>query len=585
MGDSDYAPAISAADEDEQRRYLLAADPAKFAAGYSGPGTAAPAPAAPGPDTSAPPYAPVEPLGARSGEPSLAVTPVMPSMAGPSSEAFRTRTRAQESLDYPPVGIAVSGHRPTPAESRLNELTAKGAPPVEPLHGWKKALDIVGQIARPDIEQRIRYAPQHRYAANLAAAQSDLSAETTAETEPFKVQEAANTAREKGAKASQEEAKAEQERNAIENPKESWKVVPGVAGPNGALLQEEATSGQLRWAPGITGAGPVKPPADTATQNKETFQHTVGVLRGEGLLGPGDVTDYKKISAAIQNSKQLNDAEKNAAVGYLAANPTPGTNLQVHVAGTQAQEKIRNKDKYYSYTDANGETQIASGDKVPADAEGVVPIKDPEQLMSSAHNTNLVQKSFNQLASHDVKMFDDPKVRAVLATALDEHAARSVGLLVAGTGGSLTLPAGTGKIIDQFLQNNAVPKQYEREVKDFIVDYYSMKDKLITLQMDIQNGKMGRAALPMIQAMFSQMPGLASADSTMAKRQLTNLQGFLSGVKEKFPEKYGNYTKEPDFRFQEEGGGGKQPIYAVNPQTKERVVSNDGGKTWQPANK
>jgi len=29
--------------------------------------------------------------------------------------------------------------------------------------------------------------------------------------------------------------------------------------------------------------------------------------------------------------------------------------------------------------------------------------------------------------------------------------------------------------------------------------------------------------------------------------------------------------------------GGTQPIYAVNPQTKQRIVSNDGGQTWQPA--
>jgi hypothetical protein len=25
-----------------------------------------------------------------------------------------------------------------------------------------------------------------------------------------------------------------------------------------------------------------------------------------------------------------------------------------------------------------------------------------------------------------------------------------------------------------------------------------------------------------------------------------------------------------------------QPIYAVNPQTKQRIVSTDGGNTWQP---
>jgi hypothetical protein len=29
--------------------------------------------------------------------------------------------------------------------------------------------------------------------------------------------------------------------------------------------------------------------------------------------------------------------------------------------------------------------------------------------------------------------------------------------------------------------------------------------------------------------------------------------------------------------------GGAQPMYATNPQTKARIVSNDGGQTWQPA--
>lgn len=30
-------------------------------------------------------------------------------------------------------------------------------------------------------------------------------------------------------------------------------------------------------------------------------------------------------------------------------------------------------------------------------------------------------------------------------------------------------------------------------------------------------------------------------------------------------------------------GGGKAPLTAVNPQTKQRIVSYDGGQTWQPA--
>jgi hypothetical protein len=29
--------------------------------------------------------------------------------------------------------------------------------------------------------------------------------------------------------------------------------------------------------------------------------------------------------------------------------------------------------------------------------------------------------------------------------------------------------------------------------------------------------------------------------------------------------------------------GAQAPIYAVNPQTKERIMSTDGGKTWTPS--
>lgn len=107
------------------------------------------------------------------------------------------------------------------------------------------------------------------------------------------------------------------------------------------------------------------------------------------------------------------------------------------------------------------------------------------------------------------------------------------------------------------MQNKLVPQKYRRELKDFIVDYYAMKDKMITLQMDIQGGKIGRGALPMMQAMFAQLPGLATADRQMARRQLETVQGFISGVKEN-PEKYGNYSKEPDYKFQnkEQTSGG-----------------------------
>jgi len=70
------------------------------------------------------------------------------------------------------------------------------------------------------------------------------------------------------------------------------------------------------------------------------------------------------------------------------------------------------------HTDANGETQLATGDKIPAEAEGVTPVKDAEQLLGAARNTNLAQQSFNRLAGHDLSMFDNLPARGALATAL-----------------------------------------------------------------------------------------------------------------------------------------------------------------------
>jgi hypothetical protein len=214
----------------------------------------------------------------------------------------------------------------------------------------------------------------------------------------------------------------------------------------------------------------------------------------------------------------------------------------------------RQSDAFYTYVeeDEKGQqsVQMVQGKDLPPDADGVIPIKDPSGFMAGARAMNAVQTSFNALAQHDLSMFNDPTTRSVLATAIDENKAHSAGFLVAGTGGSLTLPSGSGHIIDQFLQNNAVPQKYQREAKDFLVDYYSMKDKLIMLQTAAQGGKMGRQMQSTIQTMFAQLPGLASADSQMASRQLKNLQSFISQMKNgALPDHYGNYTKEPDYQF------------------------------------
>jgi hypothetical protein len=351
-------------------------------------------------------------------------------------------------------------------------------------------------------------------------------------------------------------AKARRETELLGQPKpkeEEYSVETGRSGPHGESVLLEKTSGAERYGMPST---PTKTPAETQEQNKLKFQSVVGKLDAAGLAtGPTGLN--KGLDEGLKRGV-ITPEEHALARSYQAANPTPATNLQVHVAGQETGQRIRDRAKFYTYTDSEGKTQLAKGDAIPPDAEGVLPVKDPEALLKGAQSMNAAQKSFNQLARHDLTMFDDPRTRSVLATALDEAKARQAGLLIAGTGGSLTLPSGAGHIIDQFLLNNAIPDRYRSEAKEFIADYYSMKDKLIILQMASQGGKMGRSMQSVIQAMFAQLPGLATADSAMAKHQLGNLQEFMSEMKQGLPEKFGNYQKEPDFDLSQQG---ERPVY------------------------
>jgi hypothetical protein len=188
------------------------------------------------------------------------------------------------------------------------------------------------------------------------------------------------------------------------------------------------------------------------------------------------------------------------------------------------------KDRHSYYLD-NG--KMVTGDKVPADADAI-PIKDPQQFKAGATVANTVAKSFNHLADDNVRVFDDPKARAVLATALSDEQARNMGLLVAGTGGSISLPGGAGKIIDQLLENHAVPENIRRDVKNYIVDYWAMKDKLLAMQMEMQGGKIGRGNAVFFNAMLAQLPGPGTSDSVMARRQLNALSETMSGLKEQY---------------------------------------------------
>lgn len=132
-----------------------------------------------------------------------------------------------------------------------------------------KALDTIGSIVAPRIEPMIPGTQGHHQ--QLLGRQSGMIGQDIAQGK-----EEAQTG-EAAARTDQATATAEKERAdaaAAGQPKpkeESWKVVPGVVGPGGKVLQEEQNSGQVRWSTGIEGAGPLKEPTEKTPNDFEQY--------------------------------------------------------------------------------------------------------------------------------------------------------------------------------------------------------------------------------------------------------------------------------------------------------------------------
>ena len=127
----------------------------------------------------------------------------------------------------------------------------------------------------------------------------------------------------------------------------------------------------------------------------------------------------------------------------------------------------------------------------------------------------------------------------------------SVGLLVNGTGGSVPIPSGFGDTINTYLQNHALDDKTAKAVKDYIADYKAAKDKALVVQMMMQNGTMGRGGQQAFESIINQLPGGSTPDNATAIRQMSSLQRVLSGLNEKYPDSYADYTKTKPYAEQE----------------------------------
>lgn len=317
---------------------------------------------------------------------------------------------------------------------------------------------------------------------------------------------------------------------------------------------------------------------DTATQNKEAFQAIVGKVDAAKLpTGPTQLP--QSLNAALKQGK-ITPEEHQKASGYLAANPTPSNTTIVQAAGAQTKEDIKDANTYYRWTDPkSGKIVTGKGKDRPqgVTADPIGSDKEYAQHRREANAANIVQDSINRVAEDvdkNPEIFDNAGARAVLATATDDRQAQGMGILVMGTGGHISMPSGSSKIIDTMLENNAVPQNLRRALKDYIADYWALKDKAVVQQMEMQGGKIGRGSQAVFESIIAQIPAGGTADSTMARRQISNLQQ----TQDRLNSQYADDGKAKPYQMKQ-GGGGDPTGGLGPPQPGEKAVYSDASHT------
>lgn len=216
--------------------------------------------------------------------------------AAGSTEDLETKAATRFALTREPSPLEA---RTAADQAELGRLQATGSGisqiknPIA--RGALRGLNIAGEIGGalfPQINTALRAIPgteehhqrligrqQGRIGEDEAEAQKEA---TTEETQARTEQATATAEKDRAATAAAGQPKPKEE---------SWKVVPGVVGPGGKVLQEEQNSGQLRWGTGIEGVESLKEP--TAKGPHVTYDAGIPVSVDDGQGHTYDVNDPK----------------------------------------------------------------------------------------------------------------------------------------------------------------------------------------------------------------------------------------------------------------------------------------------------
>lgn len=177
----------------------------------------------------------------------------------------------------------------------------------------------------------------------------------------------------------------------------------GIEAPEGDLPPEVHKSYKSYAEKILTSQ--VKP--DPAAKPKDTFMATMAKVAGEGGLGPNEMADVGKLTAAIKKSTIISPEERNSALAYLAANTTPASAQQSGVvratimAGAREYPVINKQSGELEMRNAS-EINASPGNFAPAGAEAGAMAK--RAVFDDLHfNIDTARKAITGLASLDVK--------------------------------------------------------------------------------------------------------------------------------------------------------------------------------------
>jgi hypothetical protein len=285
-------------------------------------------------------------------------------------------------------------------------------------HGLAKAGNIAGDIVAPgvmanipgtDMNKQMSANAQDKELASLAGEQADIGLKNA-------------QAHKAGADSTPKE--------------EKWSVVPGMLGPQGQPIQQEQNSGQIRYAPDITGVAPIKPQSedDRAKFVNDWFKDPANFVNGKApeKTATNEVKANQAYTDSTQQPTLMQEPidPKDPSKGYRMVAARPGMTVSSQAAKPGAPEAQQaSVDKMYKgktlvFSNPDGTRDALSYDEAKKegrnlDEASIYTAQEGDKLRQASNSYGTTVKAFDkyQKALEKAKLtFEDRKAMGVLTT-------------------------------------------------------------------------------------------------------------------------------------------------------------------------